>query len=223
MGSAQKAPVPHILAGCSALAQSKFLERDNSALKVLFFELLQDLKLIDSVPPWYSPVQPKSLYDSEDVQAYWDIPVFAEYNEFKAKRADAKIVDHQAKKVTTLEMSCPWIQNRGKKDEEKALKYGPLHRELEKHSKGYRITHYNIIIDILGGWSSSMKVSLTQLLVMQRGVKENAELYHLQYFKTLPKLLLVEHSTNLILAMKDIYIPFKSCERGLRTSTDLDI
>ena len=47
--SAQKAPVPHILAGCSALAQSKYLERDNSALKVLFFELLQDLKLIDSV------------------------------------------------------------------------------------------------------------------------------------------------------------------------------
>ena len=25
---------------------------------------------IDSVPPWYSPVQPKSLFESEDVQAY---------------------------------------------------------------------------------------------------------------------------------------------------------
>ena len=69
-----------------------------------------------------------------------------------------------------------------------------------------------------------MKVSLAQFFVMQRGVKENAELYHLQYFKTLPKLLkLVEHSTNLILVMKDMYIPFKSCKRGLRTSTDLDI
>jgi len=162
-------------------------------------------------------VQPKSLYDSEDVQAYWDIPVFAEYNEFRANRADAKIVDHQAKKVTTLEMSCPWIQNREKKDEEKALKYGPLPRELKQQFKGYRITQYNIIIDILGGWSSFMKVSLTQLLVMRRGVKENAELYHLQYFKTLPKLLkLVENRTNLILVKKDMYIPFKSCERGLR-------
>ena len=181
--------VPHILAGCSALAQSKYLERDNSALKVVFFEPLQDLKLIDSVPPWYSPVRPKSLYDSEDVQAYWDVPVFAEHNEFRANRADAKIVDHQAKKVTTLEMSCPWIQNLEKKDEEKALKYGPLPWELKQQFKGYRITQYNIIIDILGGWSSSIKLSLTQLLVMQRGVKENAELYHLQYFKTLPKLL----------------------------------
>ena len=200
--------VPHILAGCSALAQSKYLERDNSALKVVFFEPLQDLKLIDSVPPWYSPVRPKSLYDSEDVQAYWDVPVFAEYNEFRANRADAKIVDHQAKKVITLEMSCPWIKNREKKDEEKALKYGPLPGELKQQFKGYRITQYNIIIDILGGWSSSIKLSLTQLLVMQRGVKENAELYHLQYFKTLPKLLkLVEHS----------YKPHFSYERHVHT------
>ena len=32
---------------------------------------------IDNVPPWYSLVQSKSLYESEDVQAFWDIPVFA--------------------------------------------------------------------------------------------------------------------------------------------------
>ena len=42
--------------------------------------------------------------------------MFAEYNEVRAKRVDARIVDHQAKTVTTLEMSCPWIQNREKKD-----------------------------------------------------------------------------------------------------------
>ena len=70
---------------------------------------------IDNVPPWYSPVQSKSLYESEDVQAFWDIPVFAEYNEVRAKRVDARIADHQAKTVTTLEMSCPWIQDREKK------------------------------------------------------------------------------------------------------------
>ena len=30
--------------------------------------------------------------------------------------------------------------------------------------KGYRITQYNIITDVLGGWSSSMEGSLSQLL-----------------------------------------------------------
>ena len=131
---------PHIFAGCSALAHSKYLGRHNSALKVL-----RDLKLIDSVPPWYSPVPPKSLYKSEDVQAHWDIPMFAEYK-VRAKRVDARIVDHQEKTVTTLEMSCPWIQNWQKKDKEKGLKYGPLYWELKQQFKGYRITQYNIII-----------------------------------------------------------------------------
>ena len=131
---------------------------------MLFLSLSRDLKLIDSVPPWYSPTQPISLSESEDMQAYWDIPVFAEYYEVRAKRVDARIVDHQAKIVTTLEMSCPWIQNREEKNEETVLKYGPLCWALKQQFKGYRITHYNIITDVLGGWSGSMEVSLNQLL-----------------------------------------------------------
>ena len=105
----------------------------------------------------------KALYESEDVQAYWDIPVFVEYNKGRAKRMHARIVDHQAKTVTTLEMSCPWIQNREKKDEE-VLKYGPLRWERKLQFKEYRITQYSIIIYVLGGWSSSMEGSLSQFL-----------------------------------------------------------
>ena len=32
----------HVLAGCLALAQNKYLARHNAALKVLFFEMLRD-------------------------------------------------------------------------------------------------------------------------------------------------------------------------------------
>ena len=86
-----------------------------------------------------------------------------EYNEVRTKRVDTRIVDHQAKTVTTLEMSCPWIQNREKKDEE-VLKYGPLRWERKLQFKEYRITQYSIIIYVLGGWSSSMEGSLSQFL-----------------------------------------------------------
>ena len=51
-----------------------------------------------------------------------------------------------------------------KKDEEKVLKYGALRWELQQQFKGYGITQYKIIIYVLGGWSSSMGVSLSQLL-----------------------------------------------------------
>lgn len=90
--------------------------------------------------------------------------MFAEYNEVKANKVDARIVDHQGKTVTTLEMRCPRIQNREKKDEGKVLKYGPLRWELKQQFMGHRITQYNIIINVLGGCSSSTEVSLSQLL-----------------------------------------------------------
>ena len=67
-----------------------------------------------------------------------------EYNEVRTKRVDTRIEDHQAKTVTTLEMSCPWIQNREKKDEEEVLKYGPLRWErklqLSKDTGSHNIT-----------------------------------------------------------------------------------
>ena len=39
-----KAPesLPHVLAACPALAQNKYLVRDNAALQVLFFEICAD-------------------------------------------------------------------------------------------------------------------------------------------------------------------------------------
>ena len=54
-----------ILAGCSALAQSKYLQRHNAVLKTFFFEILYSLDLIDSVPPWYSPTEPKPVYEND--------------------------------------------------------------------------------------------------------------------------------------------------------------
>ena len=67
------------------------------------------------------------------------------------------------KTVTTIEMSCPWIENRSKKDEEKTLKYGPLRWELKAQYKGYTIRQINVIMDVLGGWSVDMEQSLRQL------------------------------------------------------------
>ena len=97
--------VGHILAGCSALAQSKYLQRHNAVLKILFFEMLYSLDLIDSVPPWYSPTEPKPVYENDRSQAFWDVPVYADHVEVRANRIDARIVDNSAKTVILLEMS----------------------------------------------------------------------------------------------------------------------
>ena len=72
----------------------------------------------------------KPIYESKDAQACWDVPVFAEHVTVKANRVDARFVDHKAKKVWEVEISCPWMDNRQKKEEEKTARYGPLRWEL---------------------------------------------------------------------------------------------
>ena len=52
----------------------------------------------------------------------------------------------------TIGMSWPCISNR-KKSEEKAMKGGPLKWELKEKCKGNEVHQYNIIVDVLGGWS----------------------------------------------------------------------
>ena len=99
--------LPHILSGCSTLAHSKYLDRHNAALKILFFEKCKDLKLVESVPPWFSPVKPKPIYESDEAKAFWDVAVYAEHTYVRAIRVDVRFVDHKAKQVWAVEMSCP--------------------------------------------------------------------------------------------------------------------
>ena len=51
------------------------MSRHNSALKILFFEILRQCGLIDKVPIWYSQVVPKPLYENENHKGLWDAPV----------------------------------------------------------------------------------------------------------------------------------------------------
>ena len=74
---------------------------------------------------------------------------------------DARIVNHKSKKVTTLEMSCPWVNNREKK-------YGPLRWELKQQFPGYQVQQHNIIIDALGGWLREMDTTMHEIVRSRR-------------------------------------------------------
>ena len=140
------------------------MTRHNAALKVIFYELLKDLDLVTSVPPWYSQNTPKPLYENEKGKALWDVPLYAEYAEVRNNRIDSTVIDKEKKKVVLLEMSCPWVSNRETKCAEKTSKYALLRYELRRRYPGYKTEQHNIIIDALGGSSRSVKESLRQLV-----------------------------------------------------------
>ena len=89
--------------------------------------------------------------------------MFAEQGEVRANQVDARVINHRNKTVTTIGMSCPWIENRSKKDEERTLKYGPVRWELKAQYQGYTIRQINVIMDMLGSWSVDMDTSLRTL------------------------------------------------------------
>ena len=53
----------------------------------------------------------KPAYENTTSEAFWDIPIYAEHNEVRANRIDARFVSHKRKEVCTIEMSCPWIES----------------------------------------------------------------------------------------------------------------
>ncbi|PFX16735.1 hypothetical protein AWC38_SpisGene18971 [Stylophora pistillata] len=133
-----------ILSGCSALAQTKYLKRH--ALKILFFEVLRSLDLITKVEPWFSQVTPKPLYENEDANAFWHVPLFADTTQVKANRIDATVIDKTNKQVRVIKMSCPWLENRESKDFEKTAKYSQLRLELTNRYPEYKVNQYKIIM-----------------------------------------------------------------------------
>ena len=60
-----------------------------------------------------------------------------------------------------MEMSCPWVSNRQKKTSEKM---DEIRWELKQKYPGYEISQYNIIVDVLGGWSTDVEVAVKELV-----------------------------------------------------------
>ena len=49
------------------------------------------------------------VYKSEQVEAWWDVPVYADHQEVRANQVDARVVNHVSKKVMTIEKYGPCL------------------------------------------------------------------------------------------------------------------
>ena len=130
--------------------------------------MLKDMDLIESSPPWYSPVQPTPDCENDKAGAYWDVPVYAESTFVKSNRVDVRIVDKEKKEVLLIEMMCPWIGNKGKKETENTTKYAPHRWELKERYPGYVVKQINIIGDVLGGYSLEVRNKMKELFGEKR-------------------------------------------------------
>ena len=65
--------------------------------------------------------------------------------------------------VQVIEMSYPWIENVNQKHQAKTTKYAPPTWEIKQQYLDYTINQYNIVTDVLGGYSSQTKRNIRSL------------------------------------------------------------
>ena len=69
----------------------------------------------------------------------------------------------EKKKIYVLEMSCPWIESRNKKYQEKVNKYKSIITNLRIDNPGYEVKQLTFIMDCLGGSSRNLVEMIKEL------------------------------------------------------------
>ena len=118
---------------------------------------MTSIVIVIKVEPWYSQATPKQMYENERKIVYWGVHLYADTTQLKANRIDITIINKTKKNVIVIKMSCPWLENREAKDIEKTTKYSQMRLELTHRYPEYKIIQYNIITDLLGGFSREME------------------------------------------------------------------
>lgn len=86
---------------------------------------------------------------------------------------NARIVDRERRRITLLEMSCPWVENCQQKEEKKDLKIYPIVPGAHKRQHpGFGIKQINFVIDILGGHSKGIRDNRRSLVGEESGVTQ---------------------------------------------------
>ena len=55
------------------------------------------------------------------------------------------------------------MDNKTAKEKDKTAKYAALRWELKQYT-GYEVKQYNVIIDVLGGWSEALEAKMKELV-----------------------------------------------------------
>ena len=125
----------------------------------------------------FSPTEPNPVDEKHRAKVYWDELVYAKNTEVRVNTIDVRKINKEDKKVTLLEMSCPWMENREAKDSKMTMRYAPLgcHSvacvSCELKMQKCRSGDDNIILDVLRGASMNTAKCIKTLIRERPGRK----------------------------------------------------
>ena len=112
---------------------------------------------------------PKPEVKNDQAKILWDVPIHTtecriQATSHQGNRPDVAVFEEQAQEILVVELSCPWVTNTTKKDEEKTAKYEHVPEELKARNPNYTVKQINVIMDVLGGMSMTLGKQLTAVI-----------------------------------------------------------
>ena len=157
----------HLLAACSTYARTRYIERHDAALKVLYYHLRHKYGIDETAKlPYTDEAIPPSVTNNK-CKILWNFP-FSTTAEITANRPDMAVLDLEKKYMYVVEMSCPADVNVVAKEEEKRTKYTPLLFSLKRTYPEYKIIFLPVIIGVMGGIHQSLVDSLATIGCLSR-------------------------------------------------------
>ena len=121
--------IDHLVAGCSKLASTQYLERHNRVGTYLHWKICQSAQ-IKTADQWYKHV-PEPVVENEKMTLLWDFPISTDRT-VKANRPDIIIKDKISGNCQLIDVSVPADANISSKEFEKSYKYKDLEIEIQR-------------------------------------------------------------------------------------------
>ena len=154
-----KETIDHLIAGCSTIAPTEYLERHNKIGRYLHWNICKDAG-IEVSQKWYEHV-PDPVIETEEKTILWDFSIHTDRT-IKANRPDLIIKDKKTKKCLLIDVAVPADKNVTIKEFEKRSKYKDLEIEIQRMWK-METEVLPVVIGALGVVTKVLKESLRKL------------------------------------------------------------
>ena len=167
MGNVEQETVPHIMCGCSSIAQSIYKSRHDKMLRPLYHFILNKYGFEESEinKPWYQQSLPQSVMENQKAKIYWDIHHYVtNCPSNNANKPDIAIFDKENNKWIIIEGTVCNIGKIQERELYKQAKYTELRAEIKRLYKVKEILQINVVFDFLAGYNKTLEENLKDFM-----------------------------------------------------------
>ena len=163
MCNVEQETVPHIMCGCSSIAQSTYKSRHDKMLRPLYHFTLNKYGFEESEvnKPWYQQSLPQPAMENQKAKIYWDIHHYVtNCPSNNANKPDIAVFDKEDSRWIIIEGMVCSIEKIQERELYKQAKYTQLRAEIKRLYKVKEILQINVVFDFLAGHNKTLEENL---------------------------------------------------------------